>query len=149
MDRRYCFSRANLFNVETTFGSGKWLPGPSCGFKRVGAPGNSGPSATISVTNPSSTQPFLLSADLLGADGPLGHEELVDAPSEDELLDERSEETLEDVPPEVELELVEATLAPGWDEDGAEQGLPCVPSANSSSGDLMLGVDLVFTIVRT
>jgi len=73
----------------------------------------------------------------------------VDAPSEDELLDERSEETLEEVPPEVELELVEATLAPGWDEDGAEQGLPCVPSANSSSGDLMLGVDLVFTILRT
>ncbi|KAJ8434806.1 LOW QUALITY PROTEIN: hypothetical protein Cgig2_033528 [Carnegiea gigantea] len=82
-------------------------------------------------------RPFLLSTDLPRADGPSGDEELVDAPSEDELLDELSEEELEEAPPEVELELVKATSAPGLDEDGAEQGLPCVPPASSSSGDLM------------
>ncbi|KAJ8420444.1 hypothetical protein Cgig2_015293 [Carnegiea gigantea] len=78
----------------------------------VGAPENSGPSATISTTNPSDARPFLLSTDLPGANHPLRDEELVDAPSEDELLDELSEEELDDNPPEVELELVEATSAP-------------------------------------
>ncbi|KAJ8427573.1 LOW QUALITY PROTEIN: hypothetical protein Cgig2_021718 [Carnegiea gigantea] len=52
-------------------------------------------------------------------------------------------------PPEVELVLVEATSAPDFDEVGVEQGLPCVPSANNSSGDLMQGVDLVFAILHT
>ncbi|KAJ8443839.1 hypothetical protein Cgig2_010303 [Carnegiea gigantea] len=67
-------------------------------MKRVGAPGNSSPSATISVTNPSGARPFLLSTDLPGADGPSGDEELVDGPSNYELLDERSEEELEEIP---------------------------------------------------
>ncbi|KAJ8450535.1 LOW QUALITY PROTEIN: hypothetical protein Cgig2_020172 [Carnegiea gigantea] len=97
-----------------------------------GAAGNSGPSATISTTNPLGAWPFLLSIDLPGADGLSGDEELVDTPSDDELLDKLSEEKLEEVSPEVELELMEVTLAPGLDEDGAEQGLPCVPSASSS-----------------
>ncbi|KAJ8425394.1 LOW QUALITY PROTEIN: hypothetical protein Cgig2_021783 [Carnegiea gigantea] len=97
--------------------------------KRVGAPGNSGCSATISATNPLGARPFLLGTDLSGADGPSGDEELVNAPSQDELLKELAR-------------LVEATSAPGLDEDRAEQGLPCVPLANSSSGDLMRGVDL-------
>ncbi|KAJ8427426.1 hypothetical protein Cgig2_019038 [Carnegiea gigantea] len=100
----------------------------------------SGACAIISVINPSGAQSFLLSTDLPGADDPSGEEELVDAPSEDELLDERSEEKLKKVPPE------EATLALGWDEDGTEQGLPCVPSASSLSGDLIRGVDWVFAI---
>ena len=100
----------------------------------MGAPRNSGPSATISVTNPSGARPFLLSTDLPEPDDPSRDEELVDGPSEDELLDERLEEELEEISPEVELELVEETLAPGCDEDGAEKGLPCVPSASSSLG---------------
>ncbi|KAJ8422414.1 hypothetical protein Cgig2_023438 [Carnegiea gigantea] len=85
--KRYCFSRADLFN---------W----------VGAPGNSGLSVTISATNPSSVRPFCLSTHLPGADCPLGEEGLVDTPSEDELLDKLSEEELEEAPAEVELELV-------------------------------------------
>ncbi|KAJ8441772.1 hypothetical protein Cgig2_009018 [Carnegiea gigantea] len=79
---------------------------------RVGAPRNSSPSATISVTYPLGARPFLLSTDLPGADDRSGDEALVDSPSEDELLDEQSEEELEEVPLEVELEVVEATLAP-------------------------------------
>ncbi|KAJ8440094.1 hypothetical protein Cgig2_025293 [Carnegiea gigantea] len=109
------------------------------------APGNFDPSATISATNPSGAWPFLLSTDLPGADGPSGDEVLIDAPSEDELLDELSEEELDEAAPEVELELVEATSAFGLDEDGAEQGLPCVPSTSSSSGDLMRGGYITFT----
>jgi len=54
----------------------------------VGALGNS----SLSATNPSGARSFLLSTDLLGADGPSGDEELVDAPSKDELLGEQSEE---------------------------------------------------------
>ncbi|KAJ8445072.1 hypothetical protein Cgig2_022592 [Carnegiea gigantea] len=103
------------------------------GLSRLGAPGNSGPFAIISGTSPISERPFLL----------------IDAPSEDECLDELSEEEEEEVPPEVELVLVEATSAPGFDELRAEQGLPRVPSANNSSGNLMRGVDLVFAILRT
>ena len=49
----------------------------------------------------------------------------------------------------MELVLVEAISAPGFDELEAERGLPCVPAANSSSGDLMRDVDLVFAILRT
>ncbi|KAJ8429208.1 hypothetical protein Cgig2_012336 [Carnegiea gigantea] len=75
-------------------------------------------------------------------------QELVDAPSEDEHLDELSEEE-EEVSPEVELVLVEATSAAGFDELEAQQGLRCVPSANNSSGDLMRGLDLVFAIIHT
>ncbi|KAJ8439688.1 LOW QUALITY PROTEIN: hypothetical protein Cgig2_010185 [Carnegiea gigantea] len=82
--RRYCFSRADLFNG-------------------VGVPGNSGPSATISATNPSGARPFLLSTDLHGANDLSGDEALVDAPSEDKLLDELSEEELEEVPPRLGL----------------------------------------------
>ncbi|KAJ8449201.1 LOW QUALITY PROTEIN: hypothetical protein Cgig2_027203 [Carnegiea gigantea] len=66
--------------------------GISGGQKRVGAPGNSGPSATISVTNPLGARPFLLSTDLPRANGPSGDEEVVHAPFEDELLNKRSEE---------------------------------------------------------
>ncbi|KAJ8435716.1 LOW QUALITY PROTEIN: hypothetical protein Cgig2_002673 [Carnegiea gigantea] len=76
-------------------------------------------------------------------------EELVDAPSKDELLNELSEEELEEAFYEVGLVLVVATSAPSLDEDGAKQGLPCVPSVSSSLGDLMHGVDLVFAILRT
>ncbi|KAJ8434596.1 LOW QUALITY PROTEIN: hypothetical protein Cgig2_025022 [Carnegiea gigantea] len=120
-------------------GQGTDCPAHPTDPSRWGPPGKSSPSATIFVTNPSGARHFLLSTDLSGADGPSGDDELVDAPSEDELLDEQLEEELEEVPSEVEIELVEATLAPGWDEDGAKQGLPCVPSASSSSGDLMQG----------
>ncbi|KAJ8420763.1 hypothetical protein Cgig2_030939 [Carnegiea gigantea] len=113
--------------------------GSDCPDQNANPSGNSDPSATISATNPSSARPFLLSTDLPGAYGLLREEGLVDAPSEDELLDELSEEELEEASPEVELELVGATSAPGLDEDRAEQGLPCIPSASSSSGDLMRG----------
>ncbi|KAJ8435867.1 hypothetical protein Cgig2_028575 [Carnegiea gigantea] len=89
--RRYCFSRVVLFKVGTTFGLGKWLPGPSCGSKWAGAPGNS--------------------------------EELV---------------------------LVDTTSAASPEELGTEWGLPSmVPSASNSSGDLIIGLDLIFTILRT
>ncbi|KAJ8444373.1 hypothetical protein Cgig2_019931 [Carnegiea gigantea] len=43
----------------------------------------------------------------------------------------------EEVSLEIELVLVEATSAPSFDELGAGRGLPSVPSANNSSGDLM------------
>ncbi|KAJ8422451.1 LOW QUALITY PROTEIN: hypothetical protein Cgig2_002965 [Carnegiea gigantea] len=76
-------------------------------------------------------------------------EELIDAPSEDECLDELSKKKEEEVSPEAELVLVEATSASNFDELVVEQGLPYAPSANNSSGDLMRGVDLVFTILRT
>jgi len=56
---------------------------------------------------------------------------------------------MDEAAPEAELELVEATSALSLDEDGAKQGLVCVSLASSSSGDLMRGVDLVFTILRT
>ncbi|KAJ8433388.1 hypothetical protein Cgig2_019178 [Carnegiea gigantea] len=108
---------------------------------RAGAPRNSGPSATISGTSPTRERSFCLSTDLPGVEGPSWDKELVDAPSEDECLDDLSEEEKE-VSPELELVLVEATSA-AVDELGAEHGLPCVPLANSSSGDLMQGVDLL------
>ncbi|KAJ8429571.1 LOW QUALITY PROTEIN: hypothetical protein Cgig2_023777 [Carnegiea gigantea] len=63
--------------------------------------------------------------------GSRGTPELVDAPSEDEFLNKLLEEKLEEASHEVELVLVEATSAPVLDEDGVEQGLPCVPSASS------------------
>ena len=75
-------------------------------------------------------------------------DELVDAPSEDECLDDLSEDD-EDVPLEVELVLMEANSAPNFDDLMVEQGLPCVPSTNNSSGDLMGGVYLVFAILCT
>jgi len=86
---------------------------------------------------------------LPGADDPLEDDELIDGPSEDELLNELSKEELDKAAPKVELELVEATSASDLDRDGAEQGFPCTPLASSSSEDLMRGVDLVFTILRT
>ncbi|KAJ8430519.1 hypothetical protein Cgig2_012918 [Carnegiea gigantea] len=88
--------------------------------KRIGALGNSGPSATITNTNPTGARPFLLSNDLPRADGPSGDKELVDAPFQDELLNELLEEKLEEASPEVEPVLVEATSAPGLNEYGAE-----------------------------
>ncbi|KAJ8423819.1 hypothetical protein Cgig2_017382 [Carnegiea gigantea] len=112
------------------------------------APRNSGPSAIIFEVSPTGERPFLLSTDLPGAGGPSRNEELVNTPFEDEHVDELSEEE-EEVCPKVELVLVEATLTPGFDEVGAERGLPCVPSANSSSRDLMRRVDLVFAILHT
>jgi len=91
-----------------------------------------------------------LGTDLPRAEGPSRDEELVDAPSEDECLDELSEEEEEEeVSPEVELVLVETTLAAGLNKLGAEQGLPCVALANNLSKDLMRGVDLVVAILRT
>ncbi|KAJ8449182.1 LOW QUALITY PROTEIN: hypothetical protein Cgig2_027184 [Carnegiea gigantea] len=84
-----------------------------------GAPGNSGPSATISRASPMGKWPFLLSIDLLEAGSPSWDEELVNAPSEDEPLDKLSEKEKE-VSPEVELVLVEATSAPDFDELRAE-----------------------------
>ncbi|KAJ8424932.1 LOW QUALITY PROTEIN: hypothetical protein Cgig2_027945 [Carnegiea gigantea] len=122
--RRYCFSRVIIFNSE-------W----------VGAPRNSSPSATISGTSPTREQPFLLSTNFPRVEDTLWEEELIEAPSEDECLHDLSEEE-GDVPLDIELILVEATSTLGLDELGAEQGLPCVPSANNSSGDLMRGVDL-------
>ena len=90
--------------------------------------------------------PFRCSTGLPGADGSSGDGELVDAPSEDELLNELPDE---EAPSKEELELVEATSAPDLGVEGAEQGLPCVPSTSSSSGDLRRGVVLVFAILRT
>jgi len=111
--------------------------------------GNSGPSATISGTSPTGERPFLLSTDLPRAEGPSWDEVLIDAPFEEKCLDELSEEEEQEVSPKVDLVLVEATLGPGFDELGAEQGLPCIPSANNSSGDLMQGLDVVFSIPHT
>ncbi|KAJ8419965.1 hypothetical protein Cgig2_025651 [Carnegiea gigantea] len=93
-------------------------------------------------------RPLFLSTDLPEVDSPSWDEELVDTPFEDECLDDPSEEW-EDAPFEEELILVEATLATGFEELGAEQGLPWVPSASSSSRDLMREVDLVFAIYHT
>ncbi|KAJ8441090.1 LOW QUALITY PROTEIN: hypothetical protein Cgig2_000351 [Carnegiea gigantea] len=87
-------------------------------------------------TSPTRERPFLLSTDFPEVEGPSCNEELVDALSEDECLNDLSE-VEEDVPPKVELVIVEATWAPGFNELRAEQGLPCVPSANNSSGDLI------------
>ncbi|KAJ8421604.1 hypothetical protein Cgig2_025733 [Carnegiea gigantea] len=55
-----------------------------------------------------------LITDLPGPDGTSEEEELVDVLSEDELLDQLLEEELDEADPEVELELVEATLASGY-----------------------------------
>ncbi|KAJ8419438.1 hypothetical protein Cgig2_027358 [Carnegiea gigantea] len=107
--------------------------------ERVGAPGNSDPFATISVT--SGARPFHLSTNLPGPNGTSEEEELVDALSEDELFDKLSEKELDEVVLEVELELVEAISASWLDENGAKRGLPCVPSTSSSSRDLMHRVD--------
>ncbi|KAJ8428870.1 hypothetical protein Cgig2_010812 [Carnegiea gigantea] len=128
---RYCFSRAILFSVGTTLGSGKRLPEPSCGPEWAGAPGNSSPSDTISGTSPTGEWPFLLSTDLPRAEGPSWDAELVDAPSEDEYLNELSEEE-EEVSPEVELVLVEATSAPSFDELGPSTWGLANPSGTSS-----------------
>ncbi|KAJ8422034.1 hypothetical protein Cgig2_027265 [Carnegiea gigantea] len=83
--KRYCFSRADLLNLVTALRLGKWLLGPSCRSERVGALGNSSPSATISVTG--GVRPFCL-----GTKPPDPNddsvEELVEAPSKDELREE-------------------------------------------------------------
>ena len=92
---------------------------------------------------------FCLSTNLPEAGDSSEELELVDVPSEDKLLDELSVEELDEATPKVELELVKATSATVLDGDGAEQGLPCMPLASSSSGDLMHGVHLVFAILRT
>ncbi|KAJ8438045.1 hypothetical protein Cgig2_014174 [Carnegiea gigantea] len=80
--------------------------------------------------------------------GPLGSP-LVDAPSKDELLNELSEEELEEASLEEEQVVLDATSALDFDEVRAEKGLCCIPSASSSLGDLMRGIDLVFAILRT
>ncbi|KAJ8435554.1 hypothetical protein Cgig2_015409 [Carnegiea gigantea] len=103
------------------------------------APGNSDPSSMVSIT--AGVRPFRLSTDLPGPNG-ASEEELVDALSEDELLNDRSEKEPGEPIPEEALELVEDTSASGLDWDAAKQGLPCVPSASNSLGDLMRGVDL-------
>ncbi|KAJ8451487.1 LOW QUALITY PROTEIN: hypothetical protein Cgig2_017878 [Carnegiea gigantea] len=87
--------------------------GPSCGFEQVGPPGNSDPSATISVTG--GVLPLSLSTDLPGPNDASGEEELVEALSEDKLLEECPEEELDEPVPKEALELVEATLASGLD----------------------------------
>ncbi|KAJ8439390.1 LOW QUALITY PROTEIN: hypothetical protein Cgig2_021804 [Carnegiea gigantea] len=103
--RRYCLSRAVLFNVRTTLGSGKWLLGPSCGSERVGALENSRPSATISGMGPTGERLFLFRTDLPYDEDTSCDMELVNAPPEDECLDAPSEDE-EDVPPEGELMLL-------------------------------------------
>ncbi|KAJ8433170.1 LOW QUALITY PROTEIN: hypothetical protein Cgig2_023814 [Carnegiea gigantea] len=72
--------------------------------ERVGVPGNSSPSATISGIDPTGVWPLSLSTNLPGVEGSSRDEELVDAPSEDECLDDLSEEQ-EDVPLKEELVL--------------------------------------------
>ncbi|KAJ8430802.1 LOW QUALITY PROTEIN: hypothetical protein Cgig2_005209 [Carnegiea gigantea] len=97
--KRYCFSRADLFNLVTTLGS-----------EQVGAPGNLDLSDTISVT--ASARPFRLSTDLPGPNDASKEEGLVDALSEDELL----EECLEEEPDEpVREEPIELQLVGGSD----------------------------------
>ncbi|KAJ8426831.1 hypothetical protein Cgig2_025769 [Carnegiea gigantea] len=83
--KRYCFSRADLFSLVTALGLGKWLLRPSCQSEKVGAPGNSNPSTTISVTG--GVRPFHLGTEPPGPNDDSG-EELVEAPSENELLEE-------------------------------------------------------------
>ncbi|KAJ8427205.1 hypothetical protein Cgig2_004364 [Carnegiea gigantea] len=134
--KRYCFSRADLLSLVTALGLGKWLLGLSYGSQQVGAPGNFDPSATIS--------PFHLGTEPPGPNDD-SVEELVEAPSEDELLEECPEAELGEPGREEVLELEEATSA----YRGTEQGLPNVPSASSSSGDWIRGVDFVFAILLT
>ncbi|KAJ8425914.1 LOW QUALITY PROTEIN: hypothetical protein Cgig2_033855 [Carnegiea gigantea] len=117
-----------------------------CWHEWAGAPGNANPSATILRTSPTGERPCLLSTDFPKVEGPSWDEEFVDALSEDECLDDLSEEE-EEVLPEIELVLVEATSAPGFDELGEEQGLPCMPLANNSFGDLTRGVDLSAMVI--
>ncbi|KAJ8450718.1 hypothetical protein Cgig2_021190 [Carnegiea gigantea] len=83
--KRYCFSSADLLSLATALGWGTWLPEPSCGSERVGARGNSNPSATISVTR--GVQSFRLSTELPGLRDK-GGEALVEVLSKDELLEE-------------------------------------------------------------
>ncbi|KAJ8437860.1 hypothetical protein Cgig2_002994 [Carnegiea gigantea] len=88
------------------------LSGLSCGFERVGAPGNSNPLATISMTG--GVRPFRLGTKPLGPNDD-SREELVKAPSEDELLEECPEAELGDPDREEVLELEEATSTFGLD----------------------------------
>ncbi|KAJ8423411.1 hypothetical protein Cgig2_020948 [Carnegiea gigantea] len=104
--KSYCFSRANLLSLVTALGSGKWLIGPSCGFERVGATGNSNPSATISVARV--VRPVCLGTKPTGPNDDLV-EELVKAPSEGELREECPKVELREPDREVVLELEEAT----------------------------------------
>ncbi|KAJ8426193.1 hypothetical protein Cgig2_008910 [Carnegiea gigantea] len=94
-------------SLATALGSGKWLPGPSCGSERVGAPGNLDPSATISVTR--SVRSFRLGTELPGLSD-RGGEALVEAPSEDELLEECPVAELGEPDCVEELELEEALI---------------------------------------
>ncbi|KAJ8433849.1 hypothetical protein Cgig2_032060 [Carnegiea gigantea] len=79
---------------------------------RVGAPGNSDPSATISVT--AGVLPFRLSTDLPDPNDASEEEGLTDVLFEDELLEECLEEEPDEPVPEEALELVEATSAFGY-----------------------------------
>ncbi|KAJ8433464.1 hypothetical protein Cgig2_014505 [Carnegiea gigantea] len=111
--KRYYFSRADLLSLVMALGgSEKWLLGPSCGSKQVGAPGNSDPSATISVTG--GMRPFRLGIEPPGLDDD-SVEELVEAPSEDELLEECPEAELGEPDRKEVLELEEATSASVFD----------------------------------
>jgi len=77
--KRYSFSRADLLSLVAALWSGKWLLWPSCGSERVGVPGNSNPSGTISVTG--GVRPVCLSTEPTGPDDDsVG--ELVEAPFE-------------------------------------------------------------------
>ncbi|KAJ8435396.1 LOW QUALITY PROTEIN: hypothetical protein Cgig2_009647 [Carnegiea gigantea] len=96
------------------------------------SPGNSSPSATISVTG--GIRPVCLGTEPTDpVDGLVG--ELVEAPSEDELREECPDAELHEPDREEVLELEEAASASGFDGVGIERGLPSVPSASNSSGD--------------
>ncbi|KAJ8441078.1 hypothetical protein Cgig2_020369 [Carnegiea gigantea] len=110
--RRYCFSRADLLSLVTALGSGKWLLRPSCGSERVGALGNSSPSATISVTG--GVRPTCLGTEPTGPDDDLVGQ-LIEAPSEDDLREECPEAELREPDREEVLELKEATSASEFD----------------------------------
>ncbi|KAJ8436121.1 hypothetical protein Cgig2_001148 [Carnegiea gigantea] len=110
--KRYCFSRVDLLSLVTALGSGKWLLGPSCGSERVGAWGNSSPSATISVTG--GVRPVYLGTEPTGPDDDLVGE-LVKGRFEDELREECPEEELHELDREEVLKLEEATSASGFD----------------------------------
>ncbi|KAJ8423667.1 LOW QUALITY PROTEIN: hypothetical protein Cgig2_009288 [Carnegiea gigantea] len=81
-------------------------------WTRVGAPGNSNPSATISVTG--GIRPVCLGTELTGPHDD-SVEELVKAPYEDELREEFPEAELREPDREEVLELKEATSASGLD----------------------------------
>ncbi|KAJ8420207.1 hypothetical protein Cgig2_025831 [Carnegiea gigantea] len=103
-------NRVNQAKCPGRAGPGKWLPGLPYGSERIWAPGNSSPSATISVTG--GARPVCLGTDSTGPDDDLVGE-LIEAPSEDELCEECPEAELPEPDREEVLELEEATSASG------------------------------------